>query len=305
MSREIAEADRDVGLTRDTTGTAPDARSLERPVPPLTEDVQPGRGVVRVERAAARSVATRVFARSPLRLLTPRNHGHAAWVYTSTFGGGLVHGDRITLEIEVGEGAAAFVSSQASTKVYRSDRCSVTEVDARVQRDGLLVLAPDPVACFRGSRYRQIQRIDLAAGAALVLIDSFTSGRRAFGERWAFDEYDTRLIVRSSGRLVLHDALALKTDDGPIASRLDRFEIIATAALIGAPLHAQAADLIMTVNAAPLERRPGLLCQASALRDGCLLRVAGTSVEQVGHAVRDLLSCVPGLLGDDPWTYRW
>ena len=49
----------------------------------------PGQGAIRIARRGRRSVAERVAAASPLRLLTPRNHGDAAWIYTSSFGGGL------------------------------------------------------------------------------------------------------------------------------------------------------------------------------------------------------------------------
>ena len=64
----------------------------------------PGRGRVEIVRRGERSVVTRAVATSPLRLLTPRNHGRGAWVYTATYGGGLVDGDAIQLDISVGAG---------------------------------------------------------------------------------------------------------------------------------------------------------------------------------------------------------
>src|SRR5687768_4572798 len=88
--------------------------------PTLDTQRLPGRGRLRVVRAGGRSVVTRAYATSPLRLLTPANHGSAAWIYTSSYGGGFVDGDRVELDVEVAEGAAAFVSTQAATKVYRS-----------------------------------------------------------------------------------------------------------------------------------------------------------------------------------------
>ena len=41
------------------------------------------------------------------------------WLYTITFGGGLVEGDNITLDVDVGEDCTVVVTTQASTKVYR------------------------------------------------------------------------------------------------------------------------------------------------------------------------------------------
>ncbi|HEY2366660.1 MAG TPA: urease accessory protein UreD, partial [Polyangiaceae bacterium] len=68
-----------------------------------------------------RTAITSSRARAPLKLLTPKNHGDARWTFVATYGGGLVDGDAIALDVKVGPGASALLSTQASTKVYRSD----------------------------------------------------------------------------------------------------------------------------------------------------------------------------------------
>jgi urease accessory protein len=266
----------------------------------------PGVGVLTVTRSAGRSVVSSAYATSPLRLLTPSNHGRAAWIFTSSYGGGLVDGDRIRLEIEVGDGAAAFVSTQASTKVYRSPRGTAATMSARIGPAGLLVIAPDPVVCFARSRYRQVQRFQVADTGTLVAVDWLSSGRRAFGERWMFDEYEATLEVRKGGRLLVHDALALRARDGNLAERLGRFEVLAVVTLAGALVHHEACGIVSRVNARPLSRGDDLLIAATALGDeGCVVRMGGTSVEHVGKTIRDLLRAVPALLGDDPWSSKW
>src|SRR6266508_3728405 len=108
-----------------------------------------------VTRSGGRSLVHGAYATSPLRLLTPSNHGRAAWVYTSSYGGGLVDGDRIAIDVDVTSGATAFVSTQASTKVYRSPNGTTATLHGRVGPGALLVMAPDPVVCFADARYRQ------------------------------------------------------------------------------------------------------------------------------------------------------
>lgn len=266
----------------------------------------PGLGELDVVLGPRRSVVTRALATSPLRLLTPANHGHAAWVYTSTYGGGLVDGDAISLRVAVGPGASAFVSTQASTKVYRSPRGSGSEMRADIGRDGLLVVVPDPVVCFAGSSYRQIQRVNLAEGARLVLVDWISSGRRASGERWVFDEYVSRTIVRCKGRLVLHDATALRSADGDLATRMGRFDVMALVVIVGEAMKSEAAALVSRVAQAPIVRGADELIAVAPLGDvGCVVRAAGRSVEQVGRRLRQLLGFVPALLGDDPWSRKW
>lgn len=238
-------------------------------------------------------------------MLTPDNAGHAAWVYTSSFGGGLVDGDHQVLNIHVCPGATAWVSTQASTKVYRSIRGTSTQVHARVEPGACLVLAPDPVVCFASSRYRQVQNIELAAGASLVLVDWLTSGRHVSGERWAFEEYHAQVRVRQDGRLIVHDALALRAVDGALEPRLGRWNILGTVVLLGSAVQNAAAEIAAQVARDPVVRRADQIVTATVVGDGCLLRIAGTSVERVASTVRTHLRFVRRLLGDDPWARKW
>ena len=268
--------------------------------------VEPGAGDLQFTNVRGATVLTRASAASPLKLLNPRNAGASAWVYLAAYGGGLVGGDSLSIRVAVGRGASALVATQASTKVYRSDRGASQRLHARVDDDSLLVLLPDPVTCFAGSRYTQVQHVHMAAAANLVLVDWLTAGRVGFGERWQFDEYRSQMRVWRGDRLVLHDGLALTPADGDLAGRMDRFNCLATAVLLGPALETTAARLAGSLGSAPAPRRADLLLSAARLGDdGVVLRVAGLSVEQVGAALRQYLGIVPTLLGDDPWACKF
>jgi urease accessory protein len=271
-----------------------------------TVNAGPGTGILDVARVDRRSVVRRAYATSPLRWLTPRNHGPAAWVYASSYGGGLVGGDTLRLTISIGAGASAFVSSQASTKIYRSRDRSSAELEATVSAGGHLVLWPDPVVCYAGSTFRQTQCVDLTDDAALILVDTMTSGRRASGERWQLVEYATRITVRQDGRVVLFDSTRLSGEEGDLAARMGRFDVLSAAAIVGPRFRDDTRAIMGTTAARPIEKRADLLVSAAPLGDsGCLLRVAGRSIEQVTGIVREYLSFLSCLLGDDPWTRKW
>ena len=251
------------------------------------------------------TVLTRAVAASPLRLLHPKNSGSAAWVYAATFGGGLLGGDAIALDVTVGADASALLSTQASTKVYRSEASSSQHLRAHVDDEGLLVLLPDPVTPFAASRYSQEQHIDLSDTASLVAVDWMTAGRVNSGERWQFTSYASRTWLRRGGRLVLHDATVLADADGDLGERMRRFNCIAWAVAIGPAVRAAAARLAGFLGDAPVPKRPDALLSAAPLADdGVLLRVAGTSAQQVGAVLRQHLNFVPSLIGDDPWACR-
>jgi urease accessory protein len=61
----------------------------------------------------------------------------------------------------------------------------------------------------------------------------------------------------------------------------------------------------MLDGTAVVKRADLLLSVAPLDEDGVLLRVAGTSAQQVGAVLRQHLNFVPSLIGDDPWATRW
>jgi urease accessory protein len=266
-----------------------------------------GEGLIEVARGRdGRSRVVRAYATSPLRLLTPVNHGRAAWIYASSYGGGLVDGDCVSLEAVVGRGSAAYISTQASTKVYRSFRGTEARVRAQVASGALLVVAPDPVVCFAGSRYRQQQTFAVAPDGGLALVDWITSGRRASGERWQFDEYVARTELVVGGRRALCETLTLRAAHGDLPSRLDRFDVLALVVLAGGLLDAHARAIMKRVERTPVSRKARLAMSAAPLRTGgCVVRIAGPSMEETGAVIARVLGFVPDLLGDDPWSRKW
>ncbi|WP_233261685.1 urease accessory protein UreD [Vitiosangium sp. GDMCC 1.1324] len=257
------------------------------------------------ERVGKRTVVRTALAHSPLRLLTPRNHGHAAWVYTSSLGGGLVDGDHLSLELDVAEGATALLSSQGSNRVYRSPRGCRSELSARVAEGALLVLAPDPTMCFTGARYVQRQDVQLSPGASLVLMDLVTAGRSANGERWAFSHFASTLRVHREGRALMDECWLLEPSHGPLPERLGRFDALGTVLLVGPAVESARETLAGLVGALPVTPRAGLVCSASPLgSDALVLRAAATSAEVLLRTARDWLSFLPALLGDDLWARR-
>jgi urease accessory protein len=255
------------------------------------------------------SAATSAWARTPLKLLTPRARGESVWAYTSSFGGGMVAGDCTRLDVTVDAGARCFLGTQASTKIYRNPArlpCS-HRTTALVKGDALLIFAPDPVQCFAASSYEQRQQFTLMPTANLVLVDWMTAGRTARGERWNFQRYVSRNEIVRDGKTLLLDALCLDANDGALDAKFrgGRFNCLATVALVGPLLSGHARALLDWCAAQPIEPQSGLVFAASPLHEGALLRFAGKSVEEVGRAIHARLGFVSGLLKDDPWQRKW
>lgn len=144
---------------------------------------------------------TRISHRTPTRLLPLTDTAcrlGAAHCAIGGYGGGLLGGDTVHLDVRVDPGASLCLTTQASTKVYctkRDARVTRQTMTASVGHGGLLVLAPDPVVPYANAAYDQRQTFELAPGSSLVAVDWVGAGRVSRGERWAFTSFSSRNTV--------------------------------------------------------------------------------------------------------------
>ena len=267
-----------------------------------------GLGRLTVARVDGASAAVLAGAGNPLKLFVSQPRGPAVWAFATTFGGGLLAGDRITLDVTVDPGASLFLGTQASTKIYRSDdgRESTQTTRARIADGGLLVWLPDPVTPFAGSRLRQALSVTLGAGAGLVALDAVTAGRVARDEHWAATAIRSRIALDDDrGAPLLRDAMELIGNDLP--RRLSGVGCLATLVIAGAPVAELASRILADVSAAGAGTWPGgILAAASPLTrgTGTILRLAAPEWPTAEAWLRTRFGSLAGHLGGEPWLRR-
>lgn len=263
-----------------------------------------------IEVVDGRSVVTSDRGSAPLKLLCPARRGPAAWVYTSSFGGGLVAGDTIDLSMRVGPQAQAVLTTQASTKVYHARRGGPAKqvLRAKVDTEGLLVVWPDFITLFEDAAYEQEQTFALGKGASLVLLEVMTCGRLAMGERWAFDRYASRNTVEIKGVPAVIDSLVLDRQTAELTHplRAGRFNAMATLHLIG-PRITEHADALATQwrNTELPGKDTNLMLAVSRTDHGALLRGAATDTETLLAAIYQSITPLFDDLGFCPWERKW
>lgn len=130
------------------------------------------RVVAKVVGPARRTVLVGCEHRYPLRVFPLDTPGAAAagsaTVMLSELGGGLLGGDTSVTTVEVGEGATLHVQTQSATRVFRRRAATlmrgtsaVTKVE--IQRDGLVVFAPDCIVPFAGSSFDSTLHVHLGS----------------------------------------------------------------------------------------------------------------------------------------------
>ncbi|KAK7232464.1 urease accessory protein F [Aureococcus anophagefferens] len=189
---------------------------------PLAEAAPVGVAKIVCTLLEGRSVLSTVAHRQPVRVQPLPSAlsaaAGAACAVLSSLGGGLLGGDVVEVDVDVGAGATLWFGSQSSNKIYRKKRRrGPTRVDARyrVAGGGLLVVAPDPTVPYARSRYRGTTRLALDEDARAVVVEWLGSGRAAAGERWAFDEFAAEVAVFRGEECLCVDAVSLGGgDDG-------------------------------------------------------------------------------------------
>ncbi|KAB5574093.1 hypothetical protein DKX38_001287 [Salix brachista] len=201
-------------------------------------------GKVVVEKVGGKSTVTRCFSKYPLKFIVPSKVGpckiDSVWIYSLTYGGGIVSGDSISCEFEIGDGCTTVFTTQASTKVYKSvgSKWSAQFLEVTVGSNALLAILPDPVTCFSTARYSQKQVFRVLLDSNLVIVDWFTSGRHESGEKWDFDLYKStnNIFLDDNQPLFLDTVLLEQQSISPINERMRDYQVIAMIILLGPKL---------------------------------------------------------------------
>ncbi|CAN6457290.1 unnamed protein product [Victoria cruziana] len=292
-------------------------------------------GVMVVERVGGRSTPTRCFSRYPLKLIVPSKAGladsDAVWVYTVSFGGGIVSGDCISLDVRIGDDCTAVIKTQSSTKVYKAigTKCSEQILEARVGCHAFLALLPDPVTCFAGARYSQKQIFRVVSNSNLIVVDWLTSGRHERGEKWDFSLYkSTNNIFLEGDHPFFLDSVVLEDSrDSSVAERMHNYQVTAMLILVGPKLkHVQnqmrnyVKETMSRLFQLPFASRscrdnkrqksqeaiaePHLVASCSSFghtNTGLVVRIMATTTESVYKFLHQHLACLAPLLGAVPY----
>ncbi|KAF2627432.1 UreD-domain-containing protein [Macroventuria anomochaeta] len=249
-------------------------------------------------------------------------------VFLLTYGGGIVAGDSIDLDVHLDHKTRLLLLTQGSTKIFKTDDPQVVShqrMNVHLKHGAALMYLPDPVQPFAHTAFSQSQIYHLDQGqGSLCVCDWVTSGRSARGENWDIYEYKSRNEVwttEASGkkRLLLRDNLILDKHgrtDMRLSSRMDRFSVFGTLIVRG-PVFASLAKFFLdefealpriggrnwgdAVQAEPSskeqrrterqsrETKDGVVWSAANVRDFVLVKFASMEVEGSRNWLRAMI----------------
>jgi urease accessory protein len=169
-----------------------------------------GRAELHFARRGRRTILRHHYATVPAQIIRPfyAPQDERANVYLLTPTGGMLGGDRLDIRIVLEPGAQVCLTTASATKVHPSpDLPGEQSLLIDLKAGSSLEYLPEPTILFRAARWRQRTVVRRAADSRLLFTESWSAGRIARQEVFAFSSLDTSLEVYTAERLSLFDRM--------------------------------------------------------------------------------------------------
>lgn len=225
----------------------------------------------------ARTHLSRQLTPHPFHITRPFYHPNdprgMATLYLQSSSGGLYGDDDLGLSISVGPGAAAHLTTQASTIVHdaRGRLGAVQVVTLEIGADGWLEYLPDPTILMAGARLGSRVEARVDEGARLFLADAQICHDPEGSER-PFEHLDSQVLIAGPDGTRLLDRFDLDGTDW--LTRTGGYPCAGTVLIVGGLSAAPA--MLRAVNALP-----GVYAGLSTLADRDIALVRFLAVDGV------------------------
>ncbi len=129
-------------------------------------------------------------------------------------GGGYVDGDTYYTEILVKEKARLAVTTQASTKVYKTPNKQVIQkAFYKLEEHSELHMKLDPLIAYRDARFTQETEVHMDESAVFFLTDIVTPGWSKDGVLFPYECVTSKVKIYQNKNLKVYDHLRLKPEE--------------------------------------------------------------------------------------------
>lgn len=220
-----------------------------------------------------------------------------ACVFILTTSGGILQGDRYTLEIDVEAGAAAHVTTQSATKVQSMDHNYAAQVQViRLRAGAYLEYIPEPIIPYRGSRFISDTRIEVHPSAVLIYAEILLPGRRYHSpdEHFGFDVFSSTVTgYTPEGLETYAEKFVLEPRKRPLRQLgvMGAYDVYASVMLLAPRADA---DAISARIGADMQPQCAIAYGVSRLPNevGLIFRILGDQVGPVKEKIREIQAVV-------------
>jgi urease accessory protein len=234
---------------------------------------------------ANRSGATQIIhnqMQAPLKVQRPfypegKEVCHSVILHTA---GGVVGGDRLSLNFHLQANAKALITTAAAGKIYRSSgQLAQQNIDIQVDSGANLEWLPQETIVFDGAMYRQDLRVELAPQASILLWEITRFGRTARGEKFLSGEWRSHTEIWQQNSPLWIDRQWLKGGEKMLESPhgLAGKPVVATLAWVGEPVTAELVEKVRALQCEATIYPVNSTTGVTRLPNGLLCRYRGSS----------------------------
>ena len=223
---------------------------------------------------------------------------HRVYAYIMNACPGILSGDNLQLALQVGERASLYLTDQSATKVHSrpaggpmAHQTWTIEVGA----NAYLEYVPEPMILFKAAALTQQMQVILHPQGRMVLSEIIVPGRLARGEFYDFDQFQSRLRVRTpDGQLCFADNQRLTGQTNRLSPFIADLPIMGNFILVVPGVSLSELTQAIQANEKILELSSELRVGQSLLPNcnGVLVRAIATQVSILKTYQRHVLNCV-------------
>ena len=215
-----------------------------------------------------------------------------AWLFMITTGGCVLQGDRLALDVSLGPGARAHITTQSATKVHSMDANYAHQTQSFTVGEGAyLEFLPDPLIPHRQARFANDTRIVIDPAASMLASEIVQPGRKHHHADECFGATLLSLATtaaRPGGQLLFSEKLVIEPLRFSMRQSgvMDGFDVFANVILCTPP---DVADRVHARVAAEVDLAEGVAYGACRLPNdaGLVYKVLGRETAQVRTKVRE------------------
>lgn len=196
--------------------------------------------------------------------------------------GGIAGGDQLAIDVALGAGSHALLTTPGATKWYKSNaRTAAQRVALRVEAGALVEWLPLETIVFDGADAASTVTVDLAGDARAIGWDVVVYGRLAAGERYDAGRFRQSLELRRDGELTWAEYGEVRGGD-PLLHSPVGYAGRMVSGLLWVSMPSVPAGVVEACRAIEPDAAGRLLCGVTRLGDGVLLaRCLADTVEPV------------------------
>ncbi|MEW9668459.1 urease accessory protein UreD [Ammoniphilus sp. 3BR4] len=234
------------------------------------------------EKKGEKSILQDSYYRGAFKITRPvyLDDSGQACLYVMNPGGGYVEGDSYRMEIQLEPGAEVLLTTQSSTKIYKTIEHPILQSMEVILKEGSrLEYLPDPVIAFQHARFKQDMVVHMERNATLICTDILTPGWAPDGSMFRYDLLQSRMKVFQEGKLVFFDHLKLEPDEQiQQLGSMEKYTHLGTMVIIHEGIDEEVVDELYQLASFASESRIGI----------SLLMIPGITIRVQAHRTQDI-----------------